>query len=53
MAKEMPENREWKKSDEYQDRGVTERPVSKNHWNRDDPKVDAVPGLHWRPGSRN
>lgn len=45
--------RPWKKSDEYDDRSVTEKPVSEAHLARKDAQVDAVPGLRWRPGSRN
>lgn len=46
-------SREWRKSDEYNDRAVTEGQVPPD----DDPHnpitVDAVPGTRWRPGSRN
>jgi hypothetical protein len=50
---DISKSREWRKPDEYADRGVTERPVSKHHWKRDDTQVDAVPELHYRPGRSN
>lgn len=53
MSKPRLPGREWTKKDEFNDRGVTERPVSQAHLNRKDTQVDAVPGLHYRPGKRN
>jgi hypothetical protein len=50
---DLSKSREWDKKDEYKDRSVPERPVSKHHWKREDTQVDAVPGCTWRPGSRN
>lgn len=50
---DMPDTRDWTKRDEFNDRAITERPVSREHWDRQLPKVDAVPGSRWRPGSRN
>jgi hypothetical protein len=47
------ETRDWEKKDEFNDRGVTEAPVSQDHLDRNDTQVDAVPGCWWRPGSRN
>jgi hypothetical protein len=50
----MRNTREWDKPrDERNDRAVTEAPVSKEHLDRKDTQVDAVPGCRWRPGSRN
>lgn len=53
----LPGSRGWEKSDEHNDRGVTEEPVTdeeieagNSHGNA---HVDAVPGCWWRPGSRN
>ena len=53
MNNPFTNSRAWKKSDEYDDRAVTERPVSKHHVKRNVTQVDAVPGLHYRPGKRN
>lgn len=50
---EMRDTRDWNKRDEFNDREVTESPVSRDHWDRGDTQVDAVPGCRWRPGSRN
>jgi hypothetical protein len=47
------ETRDWDKEDEYNDRVVTEAPVSQDHLDHNDTQVDAVPGCWWRPGSRN
>jgi hypothetical protein len=51
------ESRAWEKYDERDDRGVTEEAVTESEYdsgNRDgNTYVHAVPGLHWRPGSRN
>lgn len=52
MAEELP-GREWTKRDGFHDRSVPERPVAREHWLRDVPRVDAVPELHYRPGRRN
>jgi hypothetical protein len=46
-------SREWTKKDEYADRGVMERPMSKHHWDRQETTYDAVPELHHRPGKHN
>jgi hypothetical protein len=45
--------RDWGKEDEYNDRGVTETPVSQDDLDQGNTQVDAVPGCWWRPGSRN
>lgn len=53
-ARDLPENREWTRRDEINDRGVTEGPVSAEHHSRNGHRtVDAIPGLYWRPGSRS
>jgi hypothetical protein len=49
---DMSNTRDWDKKDEYNDRGVTERPVTENEANQIT-TVDAVPGLWCRPGRRN
>jgi hypothetical protein len=49
---DMSNTRDWDKKDEYNDRGVTERPVTESEANQST-TVDAVPGLWYRPGRRN
>jgi hypothetical protein len=50
---DMSSTRDWDKKDEYNDRGVTERPVSQEELSQNNTQVDAVPGLWYRPGRRN
>lgn len=51
---DLSKSREWDKKDEYKDRSIQERPVSGRHMaQHGDKQVDAVPGLHHRPGRRN
>lgn len=40
---DFPNTRDWDKLDEFNDRAVTEAPVSRTHWDCDDTQVDAVP----------
>lgn len=47
----LGETRDWSKEDEYNDRAVTESPVSQDHVDENATTVDAVPGCWWRPGS--